>query len=78
MQKVETAKPADMIITLRETLDYDQWISEDDTPSLDVDLIPNLNGPQIAASKYKDIPTFPNYTDLFRDQTINDYKACRR
>ena len=73
MQKVETAKPADMIMTLLETLDYDRWISEDDIPSLGVNLIANLNGLQIAALKYKDIPTFLNYTDLFRDQTRNDY-----
>jgi DNA helicase-2/ATP-dependent DNA helicase PcrA len=75
---VETTKPADMIMTLRETLDYDRWISEDDIPSLDVNQIANLNGLQIAALKYKDIPTFPNYTDSFRDQTRNDNKACRR
>jgi DNA helicase-2/ATP-dependent DNA helicase PcrA len=62
-----------MIMTLRETLDYDRWISEDDILSLDVNLIANLNGLQIAASMYKDIPTFPNYTDSFMDQTRNDY-----
>jgi len=72
MQKIETAKPAEMIMMLRETLDYDRWISEDDIPSPDDNLIANLNELQIAASKYKDIPTFLNYTDSFRDQTRND------
>ena len=72
MQKIETAKPAEMIMMLREALDYDRWISEDDIPSPDDNLIANLNELQIAASKYKDIPTFLNYTDSFRDQTRND------
>ena len=72
MQKIETAKPAEMLMMLRETLDYDRWISEDDIPSPDDNLIANLNELQIAASKYKDIPTFLNYTDSFRDQTRND------
>jgi len=72
MQKIETTKPAEMIIMLRETLDYERWISEDDIPSLDDNLIANLNELQIAASKYRDIPTFLNYTDSFRDQTRND------
>jgi len=58
MQKIETAKPAEIIMMLRETLDYDRWISEDDIPSPDDNLIANLNELQIAASKYKDIPTF--------------------
>ncbi len=72
MQKVEAAEPTEIIMMLRETLDYDRWISEDYIPSLDDNLIVNLNKLQIAASQYKDIPTFLNYMDSFRDQTRND------
>jgi len=56
MQKIKTTEPAEMIMKLRETLDYDRWIAEDDIPSPDDNLIANLNELQIAASKYKDIP----------------------
>ncbi len=72
MQKVETTKLAEMIMMLWEILDYDRWISEDDIPSPDDNSVAKLNELQIAVSKYKDIPTFLNYTDSFRDQTKND------
>jgi DNA helicase-2/ATP-dependent DNA helicase PcrA len=72
MHKIKNAEPAEMIMMLRETLDYDRWISEDDIPSPDDNLIANLNELQIAASKYKDIPTFLNYTDSFKEQNRND------
>jgi len=39
-----------MIMMLRETPDYDRWISEYDIPSPDDNLIANLNEFQIAAS----------------------------
>ena len=41
MQKVESAKLAEMIMMLQETLDYARWISKDDIPSLDYNLIAN-------------------------------------
>ena len=72
MQRKDTTEPAEMIMMLRESLDYDRWISEDDIPSPDDNLIANLNELQIAASKYKDIPTFLNYTDSFKEQLRND------
>jgi len=72
MQRKGNTEPAEMIMMLRESLDYDRWISEDDIPSPDDNLIANLNELQIAASKYKDIPTFLNYTDSFKDQNRND------
>ena len=72
MQRKVTTEPAEMIMMLRESLDYDRWISEDDIPSPDDNLIANLNELQIAASKYKDIPTFLNYTDSFKEQNRND------
>ena len=72
MQRKDTTAPAEMIMMLRESLDYDRWISEDDIPSPDDNLIANLNELQIAASKYKDIPSFLNYTDSFKEQLRND------
>ena len=72
MLRKDKTEPAEMIMMLRESLDYDLWISEDDIPSPDDNLIANLNELQIAASKYKDIPTFLNYTDSFKEQLRND------
>ena len=72
VQRKDTTEPAEMIMMLRESLDYDRWISEDDIPSPDENLIANLKELQIVSSKYKDIPTFLKYTDSIKEQLRND------
>jgi DNA helicase II / ATP-dependent DNA helicase PcrA len=45
-------EPSELIYILREGLDYDQFIAEDDIPSPDDSKIANINQLQIAANYY--------------------------
>jgi len=65
-------EPGEMIGILRETLEYDRFITDDDVPSPDDEKIGNVNQLQLAATKYSDINSLLNYTDSFRDETSND------
>lgn len=65
-------EPAEIIHILREGLDYDRYISEDDIPSPDDSKIENINQLQIAAGKYNDIKSLLNYTDSFKEEQSND------
>ena len=65
-------EPGEMIGILRETLEYDRFITDDDVPSPDDEKIGNVNQLQLAATKYGDIKSLLNYTDSFRDETSND------
>ena len=65
-------EPAEMIGILRETLEYDRYITDDDVPSPDDEKIANVNQLQLAATRYSNIKELLNYTDSFRDETSND------
>jgi len=65
-------EPSELIFILREGLDYDQFIAEDDIPSPDDSKIANINQLQIAANNYGTIPALLNYTDSFKDELSND------
>ncbi len=65
-------EPAEMIGILREALDYDRFITDDDIPSPDDEKIANINQLQLAATRYSDVKSLLNYTDGFRDETSND------
>ena len=65
-------EPAEMIGILREALEYDRFITDDDIPSPDDEKIANINQLQLAATRYSDIKSLLNYTGSFRDETSND------
>ena len=65
-------EPSELIFILREGLNYDQFIAEDDIPSPDDSKIANINQLQIAANNYGTIPALLNYTDSFKDELSND------
>lgn len=65
-------EPSELIYLLREGLEYDKFITEDDIPSPDDSKIANINQLQLAASKYKDIKSFLNYTETFQEESSND------
>lgn len=65
-------EPGEMIGILREALEYDRFITDDDVPSPDDEKIANVNQLQLAATKYSDVKSLLNYTDSFRDETSND------
>ena len=65
-------EPAEMIYLLREGLDYDRYITEDDIQSPDDSKIANIDQLQIAANKYHDIQALLNYTETFKEELSND------
>lgn len=74
----DNLKPAEVIALLRECLDYDHFITEDDMPSPDDLKIQNINQLQMAASKYQDIGSFLSYIETFVDENLgNDKNGVR-
>jgi DNA helicase II / ATP-dependent DNA helicase PcrA len=65
-------EPSEMVHILREGLDYDRFIAEDDIPSPDDSKIENVNQLQIAANKYTNINSLLNYTDSFKEEQSKD------
>ena len=65
-------EPSEMIYLLRESLDYDSYITEDDVQSPDDSKIANIDQLQIAANKYHDIQSLLNYTETFKEEQSND------
>jgi len=64
--------PAEIIAELRNVLDYDRFICDEDIPSPDDVKILNLNQLQLSAARYPDIGSFLEYTDTFQDEMVND------
>ena len=64
--------PAEIIGILRNSLDYDRFICDEDIPSPDDVKILNLNQLQLSAARYPDIRSFLDYTDTFQDEMVND------
>jgi DNA helicase-2/ATP-dependent DNA helicase PcrA len=65
-------EPSELIYILREALDYDHFIAEDDIPSPDDSKIANINQLQIAANNYGTIPALLTYTDSFTEELSHD------
>ncbi len=68
----QTMEPGELISLLREALDYDRLICEDEIPTPDDVKIANLNQLQLAATKYNNIESFLAYTGSFKGDTAND------
>ena len=64
--------PAEVIHILRESLNYDEYICEDDIPSPDDAKTANVNQLQIVSSKYNDIKSLLKYTETFNNENSND------
>jgi len=65
-------EPAEIIGILRNSLDYDRFICDEDLPSPDDVKILNLNQLQLSAARYGNITSFLEYTDTFQDEMVND------
>ena len=65
-------EPSEIIHLLRDGLDYDNYITEDDIPSPDDSKIANINQLQMVAGKYRDISGLLRYTDSFQAQDSKD------
>ena len=72
MDESETLSPAETIHLLRNTLDLDRYVTDDDIPSPDDTKIANLDQLQITAAKFEDIRSFLAYVDTFERDSVQD------
>ncbi len=72
IEENETLKPVEVIQLLRETLDYDRYITEDDIPSPDDVKIQNLEQLQLAAVKHRNLKSFLKFTEAFQGPATQD------
>jgi DNA helicase II / ATP-dependent DNA helicase PcrA len=70
----ENLEPGELIGLLRSSLDYDRYVTEEDIPSPDDVKIQNLNQLQLSATRFRNIPSFLQYTETFRDERVSDNK----
>ena len=71
-QLAHTLQPAEVINLLRNNLDYDRYVTDEDIPTPDDSKIQNLNQLQLAATRFSSIKAFIEYTETFQDETTND------
>jgi len=64
--------PAEIIGIIRNSLDYDRFVTDEDLPSPDDVKIQNINQLLLSATRYSDIKSFLEYTDTFQDEVVND------
>ncbi len=72
IQDVDQLEPAEIIHILREGLDYDRYISDDDVPSPDDSKIENINQLQLVAGKYSGITGLINHVETFQEENSNN------
>jgi DNA helicase-2/ATP-dependent DNA helicase PcrA len=72
IEKRDEMGPAEVIDLLRNSLDYDRAITDEDVPSPDDFKIQNINQLQLSATRFKDITSFLEYADSFQDESSND------
>jgi len=71
---VDNIRPSELLKILREGLDYDRFILDQDLPAIDDIIIENLNQLELSAARYKDIGSFLEYTDTFDDTAVCEDK----
>jgi len=74
IEAVDTFRPSELLKLLRNNLDYDRFIVDEDLPTIDDVIIENLNHLQLSAARYNDIKSFLEYTDTFEDSNISENK----
>ena len=74
IEAVDTFRPSELLKLLRNNLDYDRFIVDEDLPTIDDVIIENLNHLQLSAARYDDIKSFLEYTDTFEDSNISENK----
>jgi len=72
IQLSHTLHPAEVINLLRNSLDYDRYVTDEDIPTPDDSKIQNLNQLQLAATRFSGIKAFLEYTETFQDESSND------
>lgn len=68
----DTLSPSEVLVLLRNKLDYDRFIVDEDLPVIDDVLIENLNSLVLSSTRYQTIESFLKYTDSFEDSSISE------
>jgi len=71
-EQSQSLSPSELINLLRVSLDYDRFITDEDIPSPDDVKIANINQLQLAGTRFKNIGSFLEYTETFRDESVTD------
>jgi len=74
IESVDTFRPSELIKFLRNDLDYDRFIVDEDLPTIDDVIIENLNHLQLSAARYDDVKSFLEYTDTFDETSVIENK----
>jgi DNA helicase-2/ATP-dependent DNA helicase PcrA len=74
VETVDALGPAEILKLLREKLDFDRYIIDEDIPTADDVIIENLNQLQLSAARYDNIASFLEYTDSFADSKMSEDK----
>jgi DNA helicase II / ATP-dependent DNA helicase PcrA len=74
IESVDTLRPSELLKLLRNNLDYDRFIVDEDMPTIDDVIIENLNHLQLSAARYNDIKSFLEYTDTFDETSVCENK----
>ena len=72
MERKEEVSPAEAIEILRNGLDYDRYITDEDIPSPDDFKIQNINQLQLSATRFKDIRAFLEFAESFQEEEVED------
>jgi len=72
VREAGTMKPLEAIQVLRGSLDYDNFIAQDEIPSADDMRIANLDQLELAAGDFRDIGSFLKHVDSFREEVTGD------
>jgi len=72
--QAQILEPSELIQIIREGLDYDRYISDDDIVSPDDLKIQNINQLRLAATRFKDVKSFLDYTETFQNEASNTDK----
>lgn len=70
----ENLGPGEIIAILRNSLDYDRYICDEDMPTPDDVKVQNINQLLLSATRYPDIKSFLEYTDTFQEVENTDPK----
>ena len=77
MARAHKLEPAEAIQLLRSALDYDRQLTDEDIPSPDNPRVQNIDQLQMAAGRYRDIGSFLDFTDSFREAEVHDTEGVQ-
>ena len=72
IRNADSIIPTEVLSIIREVLDYDQFITEDEIPSPDDAKIANINQLMLASARFSTIGTFLNYTEILEEEPSDD------